>query len=533
MVSTVERGRREYAARSWVACCGTLTAADAEEPLGPDDLVLLSIAAFMAGRDELSVATLVRAHEGFLAEGAWEPAARTAFWLAFQQLNAGDIVRGSAWGSRANDLAAERDLHGAVPAYLDGMQAHLLLMQGRAEDALAQATRVARAGRREHDPDLETLSLLTCGHALATLGRPAEALERLDQAILLVDEGRLSPPVAGAAYCSVILACLRLSEVRRAGAWTDALTGWCDAQSGLVPYRGQCLVHRSQLMTLRGAWPEAMAEAREACRRLTGPTLGDGYYQLGELHRLLGEFDQAEDAYRRANSAGRRPEPGLARLRLAQGRVDAALAAVRRLYAEPGRDDRAEVLAVYVDTMLAAARVGDASAAAEELRGLAEQAGLPLPQARAYDATGAVLLASGRPADSLAALRRACETWQELDLPYDAARTRARIARALSELGDREAARLELDAARDALERLGARPDLKALGGAHDLGGPLTPREVDVVRLVARGLSNRAVADELVLSEKTVARHLANVYAKLGLSSRAAATAYAYDQGLV
>ncbi len=534
MSATVDQGRREYADRAWAACTRTLAAADAADPLDPDDLVLLSIAAHMAGDTELSLATLVRAHDGYVATAAWDRAALSAFWLAFTLLNAEDVARGGAWASRVAALVEEHGLRGPLPGYLTGMRAHRLLGEGRCEDALAAASEAARAGRRERDPDLEALSLLTCGHALVTLGRTTEALERLDQVILLVDEGGLSPPVAGVAYCSVILACLRMSEIRRAGAWTAALARWCDAQSGLVPYRGVCLVHRSQLMTMRGTWAEAMAEARAACGRLTGSRLGDAYYQLGEVHRLLGEFSEAEDAYRRANSAGRRPEPGLARLRLAQGRLDVAVAAARRLRAETDRDDRVEILALYVEAMLAAGELDDARTAAEELTDVAEASGLPLARARAADATGAVLLAAGSAAESLAALRRACAIWQELELPYDAARTRVCMGRALERLGDPEAARLELDAAREAFERLGARPDLDTTGTAGPASsGVLTPREVEVVRLVARGLSNRAVADELVLSEKTVARHLANVYTKLGLSSRSAATAYAYDHGLV
>jgi DNA-binding NarL/FixJ family response regulator len=290
-------------------------------------------------------------------------------------------------------------------------------------------------------------------------------------------------------------------------------------------------VHRSQLKALRGVWAGALDEARTACARVGGPAVGDAWYQLGEVHRLRGEYAEAEDAYRKANSHGRQPEPGLASMRLAQGRVDEAVTAFRRLHAEQGRIDRPDILAGFVEAMLTAGDVDSARAAADELASGSEPA--PVHRARAAEARGAVLLAEEDPAEALSHFRHALALWTDLEMPYDAARVRVRIGDACRRLGDETAASLECDAARETFLRLGARPDLDRLAASASGSGVLTGREVEVLRLVAAGHTNRIIASELVLSEKTVARHLSNIYTKLGIRSRAAATAYAYDHHLV
>jgi DNA-binding CsgD family transcriptional regulator len=359
----------------------------------------------------------------------------------------------------------------------------------------------------------------------------------MDEVILAISVDPVSPQVVGLAYCAATATCLAAYDIHRAREWTSALATWCDAQAGLVPYRGFCLVHRAQIMTLQGAWPDALEETRLACDRLPAPAVGEAFYQLGELHRLMGAFDLAEDAFREANARGRRPEPGLVRLRSAQGRLDSAAAAIRRLAAEENVGmARAEILSVWIEVMLETGDVADLAPACGELQALADDLGSPMLRALADRCAGGTRIAGGDPQGALAVLRRSWREWQELELPYDAARTRVLIARCLHELGDEDSARMELDAARSAFVQLGAAPDVHRvdalLGGAVG-PGQLTPREIQVVRLVASGATNRAVANRLFLSEKTVARHLSNVYTKLGISSRAAATAYAYDHGLV
>jgi DNA-binding CsgD family transcriptional regulator len=527
------RGRAAYDARAWDVCRDALAAVDKADGLGPPDLKLYSIALYLTGNEAESLTVLARAHKACLEAAMWREAAQTAFWAGWILHAFGDRARGSGWIARARSLVEEHALDGVEPAMLASIDARERIEEGDLEGALELAAGAARVGRDLGDRDVQVLGMLTVGQVLIMSGRPREALPHLDEVMVAVSSDELTPTVAGLAYCAVIAICMQLDDLRRAREWTNALGSWCDTQSGLVPYRGQCLVHRAQIMTMEGSWPEAVAEARTACAELRAPAVGDAWYQLGEVHRLRGEFTEAEDAYRRANEHGRQPEPGLAQLRFAQGRPDAAATTLRRLVDEPNRWDRDDILFVHADVMIAVGDLDAARAAADELAGSAGRLDAPLRRARAAESRAAVLLAGGQPHEALSLLRNATQCWQDLGMPYDAARVRVRIGDCLRAAGDADSAAMEYDAARLAFERLGAHPDLARLGAATPATGGLTAREAEVVRLVATGLTNRAVADALFLSEKTVARHLANVYGKLGISSRSAATAWAYEQGLV
>ena len=347
--------------------------------------------------------------------------------------------------------------------------------------------------------------------------------------------------LAGIAYCQVIALCQAVFDLRRAREWTEALTRWCDAQPDLVPFRGNCLVHRCEIFQLQGAWLDALDSARRACEWLAGPpvwdALGSAYYQLAEIQRLRGELAEAQESYRQASLAGRDPEPGMSLLRLAQGRVDLALPAIRRAL-EEAQDpaNRSRLLPGGVEVMLEAEEVGAARAAADELAGIAAQLDVPYLHALAADTSGAVLLAEGDPRAALTKLRTAHRRWRDLEAPHQVARVRLLIGVACRRLGDGASAELEFEAARGVLEELGAAPDLERLArvsGLSGTGGPLSRREREVLMLVAAGKTNRAIAAELFISEKTVARHVSNIFTKLRLSSRAEATAYAYRHGLV
>jgi DNA-binding CsgD family transcriptional regulator/tetratricopeptide (TPR) repeat protein len=450
---------------------------------------------------------------------------------------AGEPARSSGWFERCRALVDEHDLADVEPGLaLAALGAHLLAESGDYEQALALASRAAAGARTAGARDVWTLCQLDVGHCLVGLRRGAEALRVFDDVMIEVTDGALSPPVTGMAYCGVIAACMDLRDLGRAREWTAALASWSDDDSG-VPYRGFCLVHRAQIMAMGGSWDDAMVEARAACALLREPALGLAWYALGELHRLAGSYEEAEDAFRTANAMGHQPEPGLARLRLAQDRTDLAVATMRRLHAEHERSDRADILATYVEVMLAAEDPVAAAAASAELSALAAEQDVPLLTASAVEAAASVLAAGGDQAAAMPLLRRAWEGWRELGMPHDAARVRVRIGDCCRALGDEGSAQMEYDAARLVFEQLGAQPDLENLdrraGAATRAAGGLTAREVEVVRLVAAGHTNRAIAQQLFLSEKTVARHLSNVYGKLDIGSRAAATAWAYDHHLV
>ena len=529
--------RALFAGFHWRRCVDLLADADADTGLDAEGLLLLGRAAQLIGADERAAAAFARAYQSFLDDGDVPAAARSAMFNALVLENATEPVRSQAWAARAQRLVEEHGLGGGEAGWVLSYRAHQELATGHVGEALVTAREGERLALAAHDADSLVLCRLTIGFGLIFEGRRTEAIAVFDEIMLAVSSDETSPAVVGLCYCFSVAACMALRDVVRARAWTVTLDRWCTARPDLVAYRGTCLVHRAQMSTLGGNWTGALAAAADAEGLLVGTGAGQAAYQLGELHRLMGSDVDAEDAYRRANALGFQPEPGLSRLRVAQGRPEVAARTLRRLCTEPRPPaDRAELLAALVDAELDLCEVGGARRSAGELRNAAEDLASPLLLGLADQAEGAVLLAEDRPADALDALRRSQQRWTELDLPHPCAQVRVLAGRCLQAMGDEESAALEFEAARECFARLGAAPDLArvpTVNGAGPRPGPLTDREVEVVRLVAAGHTNRAIAGRLCLSEKTVARHLANVYAKLDIPSRAAATAYAYDHGLV
>jgi DNA-binding CsgD family transcriptional regulator/tetratricopeptide (TPR) repeat protein len=415
--------------------------------------------------------------------------------------------------------------------------------RGDLNAAIATAAEAAQIGERFEEMDLLALAVHNQGHFLVTLGRSREGLELLDEAMVAVSTGELSPVVSGIVYCGVILGCQAAYEVRRAREWTAALTEWCEEQPDMVAFTGRCLVHRAEILRLQGAWAEALQEAQRASRRCVQGNnrraAGEAAYLQGDIRRLQGDFAAAEDAYREASQLGREPQPGLALMRLEQGDRVAAVAAIRRAVGEATeRPKRASLLPALVEIMLAVDDVREAHSACLELEEIAAAYEGGMLDAVVAHTRGAVDEAEGNSEAALTMLRRAFWAWQEFEAPYEAARARSLVALACRALGDDDAAAMELDAARNVFMKLGAGPDLARVDSLTSSAGPanvhgLTPRELQVLHLVAAGATNKAIAAELFISERTVERHVSNIFAKLGVTSRAAATAFAYDHQIL
>jgi DNA-binding NarL/FixJ family response regulator len=532
------RAQRSFERRRWADAFEQLSAAHAEGQVKVEDLERLAVAAYMVGRDDACEQAWIAAHHAWLDRGEAERAAMCAFWHALGLFFRGDLAPARGWVARGARLLEEGRRDSVEQAWLVMLTALPRLFAGDAavHPSFVQAGEIAE---RFADADASMFARLGRGYSLLLEGRAADGMALLDEAMVSVTADEISPILAGIAYCQVIALCHAVFDLRRAREWTAALTRWCDSQPDIVPFRGNCLVHRCEILQLQGAWADARDSARRACEWLAGPpawdALGSAYYQLAEIQRLQGELAEAEQSYRRASLAGRDPEPGMSLLRLAQGRVDGALSAIRRALDE--HEDpmaRSRLLPASVEVLLEAGDVVSARAAAAELAGIADDLDTPYLNALAATSSGAVRLAEGDPRAALTSLRAAQRAWRELEAPHDAARVRVLIAVACRELGDHASAELEFGAARGALEALGARPDLERLARLRGLprSGGLTRRESEVLTLVAAGKTNRAIATELFISEKTVARHVSNIFTKLGLSSRAEAIAYAYRHGL-
>jgi DNA-binding CsgD family transcriptional regulator len=477
-----------------------------------------------------------------VAGGELPRAARCAFWLAFGLLNTGRLAEGSGWVERARRLLDDAAIDCVEVGYVRYAEGLRAVLQGDVEPALEGFTAADAIGERFRDAELRTIARIGAGRCLIYRGELAAGLALLDEAMIAVGAREISDIATGDAYCTVIDGCSELYDLPRIKAWTAALTAWCDEQPDLVLYRGHCLLHRAELMYVHGQWVDAALEVRRAGERLVAPpmppVLAAATYLMGELHRVRGELQLAEDAYRKAHELGREPQPGLALLRLAQGRIDAAGAAIRR--AVDAADDplsRSRLLGAFAEIMVACGDVAAARSAADELAVIAHQLGAAYLEALAAQALGAAHLATGDPRTALPELRRAWSGWHLLEVPYEAARCRVLTATACRQLGDDDGAEMELDAARTAFTQLSALADVARVDQLSAATVPtvahgVTARELQVLALVASGRTNRAIAAELVVSEKTVASHVSHILTKLGLPSRAAATAYAYEHGL-
>ena len=546
----LERGRSAYREGAWQKAFDLLSAADREQALSADDLERLARAAYMLGRDDDYVASLERAIPSLVDAGDVPRAVRCAFWIGHSFLFRGEKTRGAGWFARAqrmlDGVAEDCVEHGylRIPLWLEQMA------RGDFESGYATSLAAAKIAERFGDADLVWLARDEQARALLGLGRVREGLRLVDETLIAASAGELSAIVTGIVYCNTIAFCRAHYELRHVRDWVGALTSWCEGQPEMIAHNGLCLVHRAEIMLLRGDWESALEEARRSAERFSLGTLnrlacGEAFYVQGEVHRLRGDFAAAEEAYRQASERGREPQPGLALMRLRQDKRDAAVAAIRRVIGERTLPmPRAAVLPAYVEIMLAAGNLDLARAGYRELDEIRVRIQCETLEAMTAHVRGAVALADGRAEDALGDLRRAADVWLELGAPYEAARVRVRLGQACRALADEDTAKLELLTARKTFDELGAQPDRAAMessiegtkteetSSADNTHG-LTTRELQVLRCLAGGKTNREIATELFISEHTVARHLQNIFTKISVATRTAAAAFAFEHGLL
>ncbi|HEX5905749.1 MAG TPA: response regulator transcription factor [Propionibacteriaceae bacterium] len=536
-VTQLSRARDLHRQSRWAEACEEFAAADRLEPLAVDDLETFAEAAQVLGRGEEAIQLLRRAYEARVEADDIESAVTSAFWLWQLLIINAEFARANGWVAQVRRLTQQdHDWFLITDAYS-------LIGTAEYEAAAQLLARAAQGASYRRQIDLVAFATTIWSRALIKAGRLKEGLSRLDEAMLPVIDGDASPRARSMMYCAAIATCHEVREFARAREWTLALGAWLDSLSGLRgAYFGNCRIYRSYLMRLCGSWREAVNEVAVVCDDLSGGygqlVAGHAFYQLGDMHRLLGNPD-AEEAYRRAGECGAPTQPGLALLRLTQDDIDIAVAGIRRALAETkGRLERLDLLAASVTITLAAGDLDAAQSAVTEMALIAEVYDTAAVQAELAGARGAVALAEGDAATALPLLRSATRWWREMESPYAVATLSVLIGLGCRSMGDEEAAQLEFESARDTFARLGARPDLRQVetllkppqpAGSHGLSG----REIEVLRLIAAGKTNHAIATELFLSERTVHRHVSNIFDKLGVRSRTAAASYGIQHHIV
>lgn len=539
VLDELAQARANYERGDWVAALDTWSGVD-RDALAGADLWPAAQAAHLLGRHHDAVDLLQRAFRLSVDQGDPAGAVRHAFFLSMILATCGEPALAAGWAARASALLAELPADAVEHGYVAFLQMFAHVAAGEWLEAGSAAERAASYGRTHRDADLLALGLVSSGRVAIYSGRVSEGLARLDEAMAGVTAGEVIPVVLGNVYCTAIEGCQEIGDVDRMAEWTSALHRWCAAQPGLVGFTGQCSVHRGQIMRRRGAWRDALDEFETAIERYrlngTPDAIGLAEAERGDVLALQGDYAAAEAAYERAGEHGHDPQPGLALLWLARGRRDAAAAAMRRLMTETrGPVGQCRVLPSAVEVLLAVGAVDEATKIAADLNRLAGEVRSVPVLAAAASASGAVELAAGDAAGALPYLRKARQLWARADNPFEVGRVRQLTGVALAALGDVESGRRELRHAQDVFTALGARPaagEVARLLAPADLPAGLTAREVEVLRLVAAGRSNVQIAAELVLSEKTVARHLSNIFGKLRVGSRTAAAAYAFEHGL-
>jgi ATP/maltotriose-dependent transcriptional regulator MalT len=540
---TLTRARDALGRNDWEGCFALVQDDGLAEPAAEADrLDLLAEAAWWLGRLDECIDARERAYRAFEQLGDHRRAGQCAVWLYEHHCQRARPAIASGWLQRAR-RALEGDPECVEHGALLLREAELAHGDGRLDEAAEFAERALVLGRELGSPDVEAEALQTIGRVLVDAGRIEPGLAHLDEAMLLAVEGRLGPYSTGKVYCSLISACEDVGDLRRAAEWTDATTKWAQ-QHPLAIFPGICRIHRALVLERQGALVDAEREATQACAELLVshlPNAAAAFAEVGDIRRRLGDFDRAEEAFARAEELTGAACAGTALLRLAQGRVEAAARIMTECMSEQSsnRLARARLLPAAAQIAVAAGDLAGADASVRDLESTAEAFDIPMLHAMASLARGRVQLAEHEAAMACTTLRDALRRWQELEVPYEVATTRTVLGQALRDAGDEDAAQESFAVARALFAQIGAHLDASGVDGAGTvdepprLPGGLTAREVEVLRLIAEGMSNKEIAAALYLSVKTVSRHLSNIFTKIGVSSRAAATAFAFEHDLM
>lgn len=530
--------RDHFAGRRWEPARAAFRAADSTAGLAPADLERYAEAAQVSGHIDEALTLLARVLADHEAAGDVHATGRAAYWLwNAHGFARGEFAIGAAWVSRARALAEERCSE--EDGWIVVPEAYAHLGRGAFDEAAVLLERAHQRGTAADDVDLVTIAATMRGRALLMSGDRERALPLLDQAMITLITGAASPRTTAVTYCAAIGTCHQAHELQRAREWSVALDEWLTTMDELEgAYFGNCRIYCAMLRRLGGDWSGALAELEDACRELaTDGRLVEGHawYELAETRRLLGD-PGALEAYQKAVALGYSIQPGMARYHLTRGEVAAALAGLRRALTEREVDARRfELLPALVLASVSAGEPDEAAGCLVEMTAFEQSHPSLAVSATTDEARGVAALADHEPADALTCLRRAAQSWRELGAPYETARVSVLVSRACEAVGDREAAEMELTAARETFVSLGARPDLEQLDAQAStlVDDRLSPRELEVLQLVASGKTNAAIAEELFLSERTVHRHVSNILAKLEVPSRTAAATYAVRHELV
>jgi len=538
-MTNLDEARRSWAEHDWQACFDAAGRAGSDDPAREAErLDLLADAAWWLGRLDECIDARERAYRIYDEYGDERRAGQCAVWLYEHHCFRASPSIASGWLGRAR-RALGRGAECAELGALILREAEMAHGSGALDVAAALAERGVDLGRQLRCADLEAEALQALGRIRIDEGRPADGLALLDEAMLFAVEGRLSPYSTGKVYCSLISACEELSDHGRAAEWTAATAKWA-ADHPLAVFPGLCRVHHATALRWRGDWAEAEQEAIRASEELATinrPNAAAAWAEVGDIRRRLGDLDGAAEAFAAADAIAPQPRAGVALLRLAAGDLGQASAIITDALEAAGwnRLARAKVLPALAQIAIAAGDIATATGAVEELETIAtdfESRGIA---AAAASARGRLQLATGSP-DASATLRAAVNRWVDLGVPYEIATTRMLLGEACRLRGDDRGAHAAFRAARQLFDELGVRVDdrtLQVTPSRPPLPAGLTEREAEVLRLVAAGHTNKEIAAALFLSEKTVARHLSNIFTKIGVSTRAAATAFAFERGIV